>query len=89
MFDLHERNAFRVRDFLVIRWGEGNLIARFEGGVVISGAPAVAQAVRLGKEHIDALLSLAGVLAGGELAEGHGKGVCAVARSIGCCLRGE
>ena len=27
MFDLHERKTFRVRDFLVIRWGEGNLIA--------------------------------------------------------------
>ena len=27
MFDLHERKTFRVRDFIVIRWGEGNLIA--------------------------------------------------------------
>ena len=27
MFDLHERKTFKVRDFLVIRWGEGNLIA--------------------------------------------------------------
>ena len=27
LFDLHERKTFRVRDFLVIRWGEGNLIA--------------------------------------------------------------
>ena len=27
MFDLHERKTFKVRDFIVIRWGEGNLIA--------------------------------------------------------------
>ncbi|MBR4518423.1 MAG: hypothetical protein IKO65_05430 [Victivallales bacterium] len=27
MFDLHERKTFKVRDFLVIRWGEGNLVA--------------------------------------------------------------
>ena len=27
IFDLHERKTFKVRDFLVIRWGEGNLIA--------------------------------------------------------------
>ena len=27
LFDLHERKTFKVRDFLVIRWGEGNLIA--------------------------------------------------------------
>ena len=27
MLDLHERKTFRVRDFLVIRWGEGNLVA--------------------------------------------------------------
>ena len=27
MFDLHERKTFRVRDFIVIRWGEGNLVA--------------------------------------------------------------
>ena len=27
MFDLHEEKTFRVRDFLVIRWCEGNLIA--------------------------------------------------------------
>lgn len=27
MFDLHERKTFKVRDFLVIRWGEGNLLA--------------------------------------------------------------
>ena len=26
MFDLHERKTFRVRDFLVIRWGEGTLV---------------------------------------------------------------
>ncbi|MBR4222084.1 MAG: hypothetical protein IKR81_13060, partial [Victivallales bacterium] len=27
LFDLHERKTFKVRDFLVIRWCEGNLIA--------------------------------------------------------------
>ncbi len=27
LFDLHERKTFKVRDFLVIRWGEGNLLA--------------------------------------------------------------
>ena len=27
MFDLHERKTFKVSDFLVIRWGEGNLLA--------------------------------------------------------------
>ena len=27
MFDLHERKTFKVRDFIVIRWGEGNLVA--------------------------------------------------------------
>ena len=27
LFDLHERKAFKVRDFLVIRWCEGNLLA--------------------------------------------------------------
>ena len=27
MFDLHERKTFKVRDFLVICWGEGNLLA--------------------------------------------------------------
>ena len=27
LFDLHERKTFKVRDFLVIRWGEGNLVA--------------------------------------------------------------
>jgi len=27
LFDLHERKTFMVRDFLVIRWGEGNLLA--------------------------------------------------------------
>ncbi len=27
LFDLHERKEFKVRDFLVIRWGEGNLLA--------------------------------------------------------------
>ena len=27
MFDLHERKEFKVRDFLVIRWCEGNLLA--------------------------------------------------------------
>ena len=27
LFDLHERRVFKVRDFLVIRWGEGNLVA--------------------------------------------------------------
>ena len=27
LFDLHERKTFKVSDFLVIRWGEGNLIA--------------------------------------------------------------
>ena len=27
MFDLHERRTFKVRDFIVIRWGEGNLVA--------------------------------------------------------------
>ena len=27
MFDLHEGKIFKVRDFLVIRWREGNLIA--------------------------------------------------------------
>ncbi len=27
MFDLHERKTFKVHDFLVIRWGEGNLIS--------------------------------------------------------------
>ena len=27
MFDLHERKTFKVSDFLVIQWGEGNLVA--------------------------------------------------------------
>ena len=27
LFDLHARKTFKVRDFLVIRWCEGNLIA--------------------------------------------------------------
>ena len=27
LFNLHERKTFKVRDFLVIRWGEGNLVA--------------------------------------------------------------
>ena len=27
LFDLHERKEFKVRDFLVIRWCEGNLLA--------------------------------------------------------------
>ena len=27
LFDLHERNEFKVRDFLDIRWCEGNLLA--------------------------------------------------------------
>lgn len=27
LFNLHERKSFKVRDFLVIRWGEGNLVA--------------------------------------------------------------
>ena len=27
LYDLHERKEFKVRDFLVIRWCEGNLIA--------------------------------------------------------------
>jgi hypothetical protein len=27
IFDLHERKTFKVRDFLVIRWREGNLLA--------------------------------------------------------------
>lgn len=27
MFDLHERKTFKVCDFIVIHWGEGNLIA--------------------------------------------------------------
>jgi len=27
LFDLHERKTFKVRDFLVIRWCEGNLLA--------------------------------------------------------------
>ena len=27
LFDLHERKTFKVHDFLVIRWCEGNLIA--------------------------------------------------------------
>ena len=39
MFDLHERKNFKVRDFLVIRWGEGNLVASpyfpRSGGMVV------------------------------------------------------
>ena len=27
LYDVHERKPFKVRDFLVIRWGEGNLLA--------------------------------------------------------------
>mgnify|MGYP006993850752 CR=1 FL=1 len=27
MFDLHEGKLFQVRDFLVVRWGGGNLLA--------------------------------------------------------------
>lgn len=27
LYDIHERKEFRVRDFLVIRWCEGNLLA--------------------------------------------------------------
>jgi len=27
LFDIHERKEFKVRDFLVIRWCEGNLLA--------------------------------------------------------------
>ncbi len=27
LFDLHERKEFKVRDFLAIRWCEGNLLA--------------------------------------------------------------
>lgn len=27
LYDLHERKEFKVRDFLVIRWCEGNLLA--------------------------------------------------------------
>ena len=26
-YDIHKRQAFKVRDFLVIRWCEGNLLA--------------------------------------------------------------
>ena len=43
MFDLHERKTFRVRDFLVIRWGEGNLIASpyfpRSGGMMVDWIP--------------------------------------------------
>ena len=27
LYDIHERKEFKVRDFLVIRWGESNLLA--------------------------------------------------------------
>ena len=27
LYDVHERKPFKVRNFLVIRWGEGNLLA--------------------------------------------------------------
>ena len=27
LYDIHERKAFKVRDFLVIRWCDGNLLA--------------------------------------------------------------
>ena len=43
MFDLHERKTFKVRDFIVIRWGEGNLVASpyfpRSGGMMVDWIP--------------------------------------------------
>lgn len=39
MFDLHEKKEFKVRDFIVIRWHGGNLVASpyfaHSGGMVV------------------------------------------------------
>ena len=43
MFDLHEGRLFQVRDFLVIRWGGGNLLASpyfpRSGGMLVDWIP--------------------------------------------------
>ena len=43
LFDLHERKTFKVRDFLVIRWCEDNLLASpffpRSGGMMVDWIP--------------------------------------------------